>query len=1818
MQIERIFEILEEKNVKIWVEDEKLRYKAPAKAISNEILDVLKTNKKELIEYLKNENIEVQEDLDARFLPFPLTDVQSAYLLGRTDVFDYGGVACHVYMEIKYDEIDHVKAQKVWNQLIKKHEMLRAIVKADGYQQILKNTPEFVIRYNDIQENMDSDITISNLRNEMSHRIYNTEQWPLFDIALTKTKYEDILHLSIDFLIADWTSIWMLILEFEQIYFNGKSMNKIPGVSYRDYVIAERKKLKTQSYVKAKSYWLKRIDDFPLAPQLPRNNLKGQQIEKQFMRKSLHLQPEKWKVFKEKSMKKGITPTILLLCAYATCLERWSENKRFALNLTVLNRLPVHKDINNVIGDFTSINLLEIDMNKKQTFGEFVDDVNKQLFDDLDHNLFSGVEVIREIQRKHGTEDALMPFVFTSAIGLTGEQNQKMIGKYEGNGISQTPQVFIDCQAMDGDFGMIINWDYRKGVFQEEMISDMFSAFEALLLSIIDDFNIWDKELIVELPENQFNLLRSVNETHKNIPPQLLHEQIICYARNNPKKVAVIDSKMKLTYGELISKAGAVKDELKKYGCKPGDKIAIVMEKSALQVVAVLGVLSMGAVYVAIDGSQADDRRNLIIRNLESEIVLTHSDEQIEFPDGIQTINVDLLSAVEKELECEPVSPDEIAYIIYTSGSTGIPKGVIITHKAAWNTIADINQRFGVSEKDVAIGLSELTFDLAVYDIFGLLSVGGSLVYPEKSRKKDPSYWAELVDKYSITIWNSVPAFARMLVAYLQSEKNKYMKSLRLTLLSGDWIPLEVPDLLIRYCPNLRVISLGGATEASIWSIFYEYERLREEWVSIPYGKPLANQGFRILDNKMNDCPIWVPGDIYITGAGLAVGYYNDKMQTDSVFVIHPREKIRMYRTGDIGRYLPDGNIEFLGRKDNQIKINGHRIEIGEINENLKKLQGVKNAVTIAHKEKHDVTLFSFIEPDDVDVQNNDTREDFNLMFRDIDAQSKLMINATNVNRLEKIEVLLNEVMQISIMKTLKEFGTFEGRDTGTEACYVKTNISQKYYWLIQNWFNLLVKTEKIKVVDGNVVYEDSLFESLDNKWEELEKIWDNDFGYMEFFAYIKQCAEKLRELLENKVDPVKLLYPDGKDLVVKSMYTQNIMSRYLNMCIKEAVKAIIENSNSEIRILEIGAGTGATSEQLLSSFKGKKIEYTFTDKAAFFIANAKKRLNEYDNVYFKILDIDQDYRMQGFSPNTYNIIIAVGVLENAREIEKSLKLVRELSAPNGYFLFTEPVEEEAWILGSQAFMMTKPEDEIRKEHALISESQWIQLLHEVDEVDTSILVFPKADEPLASLNIRLFIKQFKINKFCVSTKQLQEQLTPKLPDYMIPNYIQVIDEWPLTANGKLNLKMLEQWRITENNRKKDENEEIIRGLTEFEQSVAKIWEDFGIILHTPMDNFYSNGADSLIMAQVAGKIREKLVPDIAFDSILREILNYPTLSELCSFLKRKMQNMETEEKATGEIFSKVVEEENQESNGVYSEYGVDNGKTIRIVFHAALGTLNCFRMLIPHLVEQKQGKVIGISIKDPQKYYELKYEETVQRLADDYAEQLAKYDYEEFQLIGYCYAGWIALGVGARLLEKGVNVKEVVLVDSQLVPFKIEDDLIIEALYIPNIYVSLEDIGIDSFDFSRAIKQILDQYGNIPKNSSIKVAGDEGLSKISARFEELSKMTLRERFTLYTYLSKKNTGNEMHIEMAEVLFKTYLHTFKSTHFEAQPFVGNVRYLIAKEPISEFYDRDSTIDYWADLCLGDFLVEEIDGNHYTCIETEPNAQKLADIIGAVY
>ncbi|HBL28881.1 MAG TPA: non-ribosomal peptide synthetase, partial [Acidobacteria bacterium] len=265
-----------------------------------------------------------------------------------------------------------------------------------------------------------------------------------------------------------------------------------------------------------------------------------------------------------------------------------------------------------------------------------------------------------------------------------------------------------------------------------------------------------------------------------------------------------------------------------------------------------------------------------------------------------------------------------------TSGSTGTPKGVMIEHRGAVNTLLDVNRRFAVGPEDRVLAVSALSFDLSVYDVFGLLAAGGSLTLPRPEAARDPEHWLDLMHRDRVTIWNSAPALLEMLVEHAATRGERLPASLRLVLLSGDWIPVSLPGRLRTLAPGAAVVSLGGATEASIWSILYPIAAVDPAWRSIPYGRPMDNQGFHVLNRALAPCPVWVPGDLYISGTGLARGYWRDPAKTAASFFLHPGTGERLYRTGDLGRYLPGGDIEFLGRDDLQVKIQGFRIELGE------------------------------------------------------------------------------------------------------------------------------------------------------------------------------------------------------------------------------------------------------------------------------------------------------------------------------------------------------------------------------------------------------------------------------------------------------------------------------------------------------------------------------------------------------------------------------------------------------------------------------------------------------------------------------------------------------------------------------------------------------------------------------------------------------------------------------------------------------------------------------------------------------------------------
>ncbi|MCI4066431.1 amino acid adenylation domain-containing protein [Micromonospora sp. R77] len=369
-----------------------------------------------------------------------------------------------------------------------------------------------------------------------------------------------------------------------------------------------------------------------------------------------------------------------------------------------------------------------------------------------------------------------------------------------------------------------------------------------------------------------------------------------------------------MSYGELADRALRIAGALRRHGVTPGDAVAVTVPRGVTQIAAVLGVLAAGASYVPVSVDQPAARRDRIhgIAGVTAVVGVGGID-----PDG----DAEPLDAP------VPVDPDSLAYTIFTSGSTGEPKGVELTHRAAVNTVTDINDRYRIGPDDRVLAVSALDFDLSVYDIFGLLAVGGAVVVLADEDRREARHWARLVADRQVTVWNSVPALLDML---LVAAGDAPPRSLRLVLVSGDWVGLDLPGRLADVAPSARFVALGGATEAAIWSNAHEVGAVPPHWRSVPYGTPLRNQRYRVTDGRGRDCPDWVPGELRIGGAGLARGYRGAPEETARRFVTDEHGD-RWYRTGDLGRYWPDGTLEFLGRTDFQVKVRGHRIELGEI-----------------------------------------------------------------------------------------------------------------------------------------------------------------------------------------------------------------------------------------------------------------------------------------------------------------------------------------------------------------------------------------------------------------------------------------------------------------------------------------------------------------------------------------------------------------------------------------------------------------------------------------------------------------------------------------------------------------------------------------------------------------------------------------------------------------------------------------------------------------------------------------------------------------------
>lgn len=1814
---------LRKEGIKLWEEEGKLKFKAPKGLLTKEKIELLKSHKKEVIDLLKAENHEVTvvPDPDNRYEYFPLTDVQAAYLLGRNNAFDYGGVACHLYLELEYDELDTARVETIWNDLIANHEMLRAEVSPDGHQRILQQAPHFLVDVHDLRNYTEDEAAkkLSKIRKEMANRVYQTDKWPLFGIGVSTTSKAALLHFSMEFLIADWASMLMIIREFESRYFKPENTIISSELSFRDYVIAERRLKGTLQYDKDKSYWSKRIPELPAAPILPKAK-KEDTSSGLFERRELKLDLSSWNNLKNLAHQHGVTPTITVLSAYAQVLERWSGSSQFCLNLTVLNRLPIHKEVNAIIGDFTSVSMLEIDYSGEASFAEKARNINTRLFEDLDHRLFSGVEVIREVSRQHGKDRALMPIVFTSAIGLN-DTDEGLKGRITKNGISQTPQVFLDCQAMDNHEGLYIYWDVRAGVFPENMIDDMFEVFKKLIFQLSKGNDLWKQPTTVSLPKRQENERTIINDTYKKLDTGLLHKPIVFNIHTYPDAIAAVDTTQTWTYKDLGLSATAVKNELEKLGFKQGERVAITIPKSVYQTSAVVGVLAAGGTYVPIDVTQPDDRRDKIINDATIKFLLTTTEADLSYPEDVQVIKVNALTAPDEiNLENE-YSKDKPAYIIYTSGSTGHPKGVVISHQAASNTIEDMNSRFNVTKDDAVLALAQLGFDLSVYDLFGVLGAGGKLIFPQTDRQTDPSHWVELMMHHNVTLWDTVPALMQMLVTYLDGENKVNMPSFRLALLSGDWIPLMLPDRLKQLLPQVQLISLGGATEASIWSIHHTYKGLQPDWTSIPYGRPLTNQGFRVLNKELKDCPEWVTGELYITGDGLATAYFNNAEMTQAHFFEHPKDGQRLYRTGDLGRYLPGGEIEFLGREDSQVKIRGHRIELGEIESALEKHDSVGNAkVVLDESNDQEKSLIAFVESAvNREGSKNQEKEVYEKLIAGIKEKSNVHVENLTHEIVEKAMTNLDDAVCYSMLRVLQNFNFFSSGKGSLDEIQSSDKILEKNRWLIRRWVELLVEKNMLeKQRDGKLKSLIDTSEQEENKyWESVSSSWTADLGTPKFIEYVRNNTNVLPELLNGTQDPVELLFPEGSNEYVEALYFKNPIVGYLNEAISTLVERLLEGKETQrpLRILEIGAGTGATTAKIVDRLKGRPIDYLYTDVVPAFVTSAKTKYGSSENMHFRVFDIDKDYRQQGLAPNSFDVIIAAGVLENARNIPNALQQVKELVNPSGWFIYTEPTLEHPWILASQAFMMQEPQDNIRKNSSYLDRKSWYDLTVKLGE--GSVFHLPEPESHLSRLGVHLYATSLKSDKTKIEIEELSSFLQQKVPSFMIPSHLQLVDNIPLTNNGKVDVQKLKSWKLSIGSDSVSVKGKRSHYEDELEAELAEMWaEALGIASIEREQNFYENGADSLIMAQMAGKLRDYYSKDnagdgIPFDTLLREMLNSPTIMDLASFIRTFQK-----------IGASSLEGNNgtvQDNIGAYTNFGGGEEGPQRIIFPAALGTIDCFRPLIEELKEQQAGTIIGVSLADIDRYCNTDPSELIEVVAEDYAEHFIKSGYKQVQIVGYSIGCLTATEVARRLQENGIEIIDLILIDGHRIPFKVEDKLLLEVMFLPQMNVTAEQVGFGKIDEELFIKwliQTLHEKNNfIPKATSTSIAGDKTLNEFGDVFRKMDSMSLSERFDLYQTAMPHKDGQKMPKEMMIRMFTTFLQSFQAASFEPMPYFGDIRYLEAEDD-SRLLPGTSkgVIQFWSEICLGEFSLNTINGNHYTCLEP-PFVKNVADILG---
>ncbi|MBY7793442.1 amino acid adenylation domain-containing protein [Vibrio fluvialis] len=892
----------------------------------------------------------------------PLNGLQQAYLVGRSEHLPLGGVAMQDFRVYRGTvDADQLHARLV--ELVDTLPVLRTRIDDTALTQWVSDERIVNWQHYDLRDRSRAQALsqAEALIEQVSHSRHDLSRspWKIWLVSLPEAEpdtlaadaFRHIVLTSFDALISDGHSIAYLLARLLENH--PKPVTAPPALGATSEVPAKplSQQSTTQQHITpkqeanaretAQAYWREKLasvtEPMALPWQAPLHTL----YQPRYARECVTLSRDETRALLKLAASERLFPNSVLTTLVMHTLANWCPGTPLCIGLPVAPP-PQAGELTNRSSFIALTYALD-----ETDFATQARCVQRDVAEGMAHLAFSGIELNRQLMSQLPARTMPLPVVITNGLGWETLRADNTLQQHDG--LTQTPQIALDIRlAYDAHKNLVVSADYVTQALSQAQVAAWLTSCKRAALSMIERQSLqWVSREALDLSHYH----RNTEDTDDGTAPFLttLAERLWDMPS---QRTALFCGEQRWTYQQLGEQVAIMMAHLQARGVKAGDVVAICLPRSAAHVIATLSCALSGVIWVPIDAASPPERKTYLLSHCQPALVIVTSDdvENAEHPHCVA-----MRELLQPALKAARLPSQEVlrarshseapAYYLYTSGTTGQPKCVVLNNRATANVLHHTLARWQVNERDVMLSVTPLHHDMSVFDLLGSLCAGAALVIPEPEAEKDALHWNTLVERHSVTLWCSVPAILEMLLACQSTSQGQ---SLRLIAQGGDYIKPQTIQTLRERLPNARLFSLGGPTETTIWSIWHELEP--EDGVVIPYGAPLPATQYYVVNEQHQHCPQGVVGRIVTAGVNLSLGYLVDGevVQTDFIDIETPHgERVRAFKTGDLGYYRDDGRLIFAGRINGYVKVRGVRISLPDVEKVLMTVANVQDLAVI-------------------------------------------------------------------------------------------------------------------------------------------------------------------------------------------------------------------------------------------------------------------------------------------------------------------------------------------------------------------------------------------------------------------------------------------------------------------------------------------------------------------------------------------------------------------------------------------------------------------------------------------------------------------------------------------------------------------------------------------------------------------------------------------------------------------------------------------------------------------------------------------------------